>query len=287
VTSFAKPANARLYGIIAAAVVVLVVTYFVVRPFVFPEEGRISVQIAPENGMVFIDDAPVKTPVRELAVAAGRRKVVVTWGKNRVDTSVTVTGGKTFSLFLSPQKSVVKQGTESAEKVNPPPPPENEKKDEKAVVPNPSHAENAELTLEAVPDGEVSVDGGAFKNARDGHKETVRAGTHTIVFKSGSVEKKIEIEARAGVADGRKCYFQVPVNVVTGDGRNWGYIVIDGVMLGEEITTPRTIPLSAGRHTVTVQKKGYTADPPHLVVNIEPMLTKPSEIKAPFKLIKK
>jgi hypothetical protein len=36
-----------------------------------------------------------------------------------------------------------------------------------------------------------------------------------------------------------------------------------------------------------VQKKGYTADPPQKVVDIEPTLTKPSEIKAPFKLIKK
>ena len=285
-TSFARPANARLYGIVAAAVLVLVVTYFVVRPYVFPEEGRISVQITPENGSVSIDDSQVKTPVRELAVATGKRRVAVTWGKYRLDTSVTVTVGKTFTLFLSQQKAAVRQGTENVEKANPPPP-LAENKEEKAVVPNVTRVENAELTLEAVPDGEVSIDGGAFKNARDGHKETVRAGTHNIVFRSGSVEKKIEIETRAGSPDGRKCYFQVPVNVISvlNGTQTWANIIIDGVMRDE--VTAASIPLSAGRHTVTVQKKGYTADPPQKVVDIEPTLTKPSEIKAPFKLIKK
>jgi hypothetical protein len=265
---------------------VLVVTYFVVRPYVFPEEGRISVQITPENGSVSIDDSQVKTPVRELAVATGKRRVAVTWGKYRLDTSVTVTVGKTFTLFLSQQKAAVRQGTENVEKANPPPP-LAENKEEKAVVSNVTRVENAELTLEAVPDGEVSIDGGAFKNARDGHKETVRAGTHNIVFRSGSVEKKIEVEARAGSPDGRKCYFQVPVNVISvlNGTQTWANIIIDGVMRDE--VTAASIPLSAGRHTVTVQKKGYTADPPQKVVDIEPTLTKPSEIKAPFKLIKK
>jgi hypothetical protein len=288
VTSFAKPANVRLYGIIAAAVVVLVVTYFLVRPFVFPEEGRINVQITPENGIVTIDDSQVKTPVRELAVAAGKRKVVATWGKIHVDTSVTVTVGKTFSLFLSPQRSVVKQVAENTEKPNPPVVTESERKEEKAVVPGPSRAEDAELTLEAVPDGEVSVDGGAYANARDGHKATVRPGTHRVVFRSGPVSKTIEIEARAGGVDGRKCYFQVPVNVTTvsaGKG-TWAYIIVDGVRRGDE-TTPKAIPLPAGRHSVTVQKNGYTAAPGQIIVTIEPTMTMPSEIKAPFELIKK
>jgi hypothetical protein len=259
----------------------------VVRPYVFPEEGRISVQITPDNGSVYIDDSQVKTPVRELAVATGKRKVVVTWGKVRVDTSVTVTVGKTFSLFLSGQRSVAKQVTENAGKTNPPAVTEVEKKEEKAVVPNPSRVENAELALEAVPDGEVSIDGGAFRNAGAGHKETVRPGTHRIIFRSGSASKTVEIESKAGGLDERKCYFQVPVNVISvlNGTQAWANIVIDGVM--REEVTAASIPLSAGRHTVTVQKKGYTADPPQKVVEIEPTLTKPSEIKAPFKLIKK
>jgi hypothetical protein len=230
----------------------------------------------------------VKTPVRELAVAAGKRKVVATWGKIHVDTSVTVTVGKTFSLFLSPQRSVVKQVAENTEKPNPPVVTESERKEEKAVVPGPSRAEDAELTLEAVPDGEVSVDGGAYANARDGHKATVRPGTHRVVFRSGPVSKTIEIEARAGGVDGRKCYFQVPVNVTTvsaGKG-TWAYIIVDGVRRGDE-TTPKAIPLPAGRHSVTVQKNGYTAAPGQIIVTIEPTMTMPSEIKAPFELIKK
>jgi len=52
-------------------VLVLVVTYFVVRPYVFPEEGRISVQITPENGSVSIDDSQVKTPYVSLLSRRG------------------------------------------------------------------------------------------------------------------------------------------------------------------------------------------------------------------------
>jgi hypothetical protein len=288
VTSFAKPANAVRYGIIAAAVLVLVVTYFVVRPYVFPDEGRISVVINPGNGDVYIDGSQVKTPVHELAVATGKRRVAVIWGgKNRVDTSVTVTAEKTFSLFLSVPKSAAKQGTETTDKANPPPLAENEKTEEKPVVPGPSRAESAELTLQAEPDGEVSIDGGSFKNARDGHRETVRAGMHRITFRSGSASKTVELEAKAGVADGRKCYFQVPVNVISvlNGTQTWANIIIDGIM--REEVTAASIPLSAGRHTVTVKKSGFTVDPPQKVVEIEPTLTKPSEIKAPFKLIKK
>ena len=287
--SFVKPANARLYMIIAAAVVVLIVTYFVTRPYVFPDDGRITVQISPDNGNVYIDDSQVKTPVRDLPLAAGKRKVIVTWGKSRLDTSVTVTGGKTLSLFLYQQKSVARQGSgsESIAKTNPPAVTEVEKKEEKAAVPNPVRAENAELTLEAVPDGEVSIDGGAFSNARDGVKKFVPPGTRKIVFRSGSVTKTDVIEARAGGVEGRKCYFQVPVNVTSvlnGKG-TWAYVVVDGVT--REETTPKEIPLSAGRHLVSVQKSGFTASPVQRIVTIEPSLTKPSAIPAQFELIKK
>jgi serine/threonine protein kinase len=289
--SFAKPANARLYMIIAAAVAVIIVTYFVVRPYVFPEEGRITVQINPENGNVYIDDSPVKTPVRDLAVPAGRRKVIVTWGRNRVDTSVTVTGGTSHNIFLSQPKSPVRQvsGTENTEKVNPPPVAENDKnvkKEEKGAVPNPPHLADVELTLEAVPDGEVSIDEGPFRNAGGGIKAFVHPGTRKIVFKSGSARKSVEIEAKAGLPDGRKCYFQVPVNVTTGSSKLWAYIVIDGVK-HEDIMTPKTIPLSPGKHTVTVEKNGYTPNPSQRIVTIEPTFTLPSAIPAPFELIKK
>jgi serine/threonine protein kinase len=289
--SFAVPANTKLYGIIAAAVAVLIVTYFVVRPYVFPDEGRLTVHVNPENGNVYIDDSPVKTPVRDFAVAAGKRKVFVTWGRNRVDTSVTVTGGTSLTLFLSQPKSAGKQGGvggEVAEKTNPPPVVTDTKKGEdKGSVPVvPSHAAEAELTLEAVPDGEVSIDDGSFRHASPGIRVSVKPGTRKIVFRSGSATKSLEIEAKSGDPDGRKCYFQVPVNVTTGSSKIWAYIVIDGAK-HEDLTTPQTVLLSAGRHTVTVEKKGYAPSPVQRVVNIEPSLTLPPAIHAPFDLIKK
>jgi hypothetical protein len=88
--------------------------------------------------------------------------------------------------------------------------------------------------------------------------------------------------------DGRKCYFEIPVNVTSvsnADGKQiWAAIIIDGKTRDE--ITPHAIPLSAGNHTVTVQKKGYTVSPVERVVKVEPTLLPPSAIPATFKLIK-
>ena len=284
-----KPANMKLYGIIAAAVVVLIVTYFVARPYVFPEEGRITVELVPENGNVYIDDAPVKTPVRALAVGSGKRRIIATWGRGRVDTAVTVEGGKLLTLSLSQPKTAYRQGNvaENTEKSNPPPTVTEPKKEEGKASVVPLHTADAEIVLEAVPDGEVSIDDGPYKTASPGIRVPVRPGTRKVVFRSGSVTKTDYVEAKAGNADGRKCYFQAPVNVTTvaaGKG-TWASIVIDGKTRDE--ITPHAIPLPAGRHTVTVEKKGYTASPSQRVVNIEPTFTVPTAIPAPFDLIKK
>jgi predicted Ser/Thr protein kinase len=285
--SSSPPANAKLYGIIAAAVVVLIVTYFVARPYVFPEEGKLSVEITPENGSVYIDDAAVRTPVRDFAVPVGRRKVVATWGRNRVDTAVTVSGGQAFLLSLREPKGAVSRpaGTETAEKPNPPPlTTETKREDEKSSVPAVTHAAEVELTLEAVPDGEVSVDDGPFLNAKDGRKVMVRPGTRRIVFRNGGMTKSDVLEVKPGGVDGRKCWFRAPVNVACRPG--WAYIVIDGVTT--ELTTPNAVQLAAGKHTISVEKKGYAPSPPRYDVNIEvPRFNKPDAIPAPFELTKK
>lgn len=285
-----KPANTKLYGIIGAAVVVLIVTYFVARPYVFPEDGRLTVELIPDNGLVYVDDAPVKTPVRDLSVAAGKRRVIAAWGRARIDTAVTVEGGKEFRLSLSQPKAPPRQGNlaENTGKANPPPVTDTKKEEVKASVPVlPTHTAEGELVLEAVPDGEVSIDDGPFKSASPGIRVTVRPGTRKVVFRSGPATKSEYVDVKAGNADGRKCYFQAPVNVTTvaGGKGTWASIVIDG-KAREEIT-PKAIPLPAGRHTVTVEKKGYTVSPAQRVVTIEPTFTVPVAIPAPFELIKK
>ena len=128
------------------------------------------------------------------------------------------------------------------------------------------------------------MDDGPWKNARDGTHVTVKPGARTITFRSGSVTKSIDIEAKAGVADGRKCYFQGSVNVTAGKSKTWGYIVIDGVQ--REETPPKEIPLPPGRHTVTIKKAGYTPSPVERVVIIAPSLIKPTPLPASFDLNK-
>ena len=283
----AAPANVKLYGGIAAAVVVLIVTYFVARPYVFPEEGKLTVELAPENGSVYIDEAPVKTPVREFAVAAGSRKVIAIWGRNRVDTSVTVTGGQAFILSLREPRGSVRQAAapETAEKSNPPPVvTEAKKDDEKPPVSAATHMADVELTLEAVPDGEVSVDDGPFRNAKGGVGVMVHPGTRRVVFRNGGMTKSDVLDVKAGNVDGRKCWFRAPVNVACRPG--WAYVVIDGVTT--ELTTPNAVQLTAGKHTISVEKKGFAPSPPRYDVNIDvPTLTKPPAIPAPFEMIKK
>jgi hypothetical protein len=112
----------------------------------------------------------------------------------------------------------------------------------------------------------------------------VRPGTRRVVFRNGGMTKSDVLEVKPGVADGRKCWFRAPVNVACRPG--WAYIVIDGVTT--ELTTPNAVPLTAGKHTISVEKKGYAASPPRYIVNIDvPRLTKPDAIPAPFELIKK
>ncbi len=287
--SFEKPANLKLYGIIAAAVVVLIVTYFVVRPYVFTEEGRLTVQVVPENGSVYVDNVAVKSPVTDLPLSSGKRRITVIWGRSRLDTSVTLTGGASSSLYLAQPKLAARQGAtpEGAEKSNIPLVTEGEKKDERSAVPNPPRTENVELTLEAVPDGEVSVDGSPFRSAAGGVRMTVRPGTREIVFRNGSSTKSIEIEAKAGSVDGRKCYFQGSANVtsVLNGASTWANIVVDGVT--REETTPKEITLSPGKHVITVQKNGYTVNPSQRTVTIDPGFLKPDAIPTKFELKKK
>ncbi len=285
--SLATSANTKLYGIIAAAVVVLIVTYFVARPYVFPEEGKLTVEIIPDNGSVYIDGSAVKTPVRDVAVTAGTRKVTAIWGRNRVDTAVTVTDGQPFLLSLREPKGIVRQpaATETAEKSNLPPlTTETKKEEEKPAVPATTRVADVEMTFEAVPDGEVSVDDGPFRDAKGGVRVMVRPGTRRVVFRNGGLTKPDVLEVRPGVMDGRKCWFRAPVNVACRPG--WAYIVIDGVTT--ELTTPNAVQLTAGKHTISVEKKGYAPSPPRYEVNIDvPTLIKPAAIPAPFELIKK
>ena len=287
-----KPAaaqpNVKLYGIIGAAVVVLIVTYFVVRPMVFPDEGRLTVQAVPESGMVFVDDAAVKSPVADMAVAPGKHRVTVTWGRARADSAVAVEGGKALTLrMVQPVAALRQAASEEPAKQNPPPVPGGEKKEPVTTSTTAAHVAEAELTLEAVPDGDVKVDDGPWRSAAGGVHMSVHPGQHQVVFRNGSMTRSDQIDAKAGGADGRKCYFQGVVNItsVYNNATTWASIVVDGVTRDE--TTPKEIMLPAGSHVISVQKNGYTCTPPSRQVNIQASLVKPTPIGAQFELKKK
>jgi len=287
-----KPAaaqpNLKLYGIIGAAVVVLIVTYFLVRPSVFPDEGRLTVQPVPDGGIVFVDEQAVKAPVRDIAVASGRRHITVTWGRLRADTSVSVEAGKALTVALYQPRGAVRQTPpEEPAKQNPPPVATGEKKEPVTTPATPVREADADITLEAVPEGEVKVDDGPWRSASGGIRVPVHPGQHQIVFRSGSLTKSDVLDAKAGGVDGRRCYFQGPVNVTSiyNGQSTWASIMVDGVT--REEVTPKEIPLAAGRHRIAVQKSGYTSSPGYREVDIEPSLVRPTAIPAKFELKKK
>ncbi|HUI11628.1 MAG TPA: serine/threonine-protein kinase [Bacteroidota bacterium] len=295
-----KPAaaqpNLKLYGIIGAAVVVLIVTYFLVRPSVFPDEGTLSVQAVPESGIVFLDNQAVKSPVSDFALATGKHHVTVTWGRAQRDTAFTIEAGKSLSLRLVQPATAARQTTtESTSQQNPPPgltdekkgPPVTTEEKKEPVTTAPVREANADITLEAVPDGQVKVDDGPWRGAAGGIHVSVSPGQHQVVFRSGSLSKSDVIDAKAGGADGRKCYFQGSVNItsVYNGTTTWASIVVDGATRDE--TTPKEIMLPAGTHTIAVQKNGYSCTPAARDVTIPVSLLKVPAIPAKFELKKK
>ena len=287
-----KPApaqpNLKLYGIIGAALVVLIVTYFLVRPSVFPDEGKLTVQAVPETGLVFVDNQAVKSPVSDLALAPGKHRVTVTWGRAQRDSSVTLEAGKSLAVRMVQPAAAVRQTTfEEPAKQNPPPPGTGEKKEPETTTTTTAREADAEVTLEAVPSGEVSIDNGAWQNAKDGIRVKVRPGQHDVVFRSGGVTKSDVLSEKAGAVDGRKCFFQGTVNVASSLNKQpfWASVVVDGQT--REETTPKSITLSAGRHRIAVVRGGYSCSPEYREVDIVPSLVQPAEIPAKFELKKK
>ena len=283
-----KELNWKLYGGIAAAAVVLLVTYFVLRPFVFSEEGTLTVKTNPAGGKVYIDNVLAeKLPVENYPLAAGTRRVSVLWGQSRLDTSVAITPGNPVTLVLAMRKAA-----EPAKTTTEPPPTDVSRVEtgdvSHVVEPERREAATGVLVLEAVPDGEVKVDDASYRNADGpGARVTVQPGARTVTFRKGGLTKQTTIRVGAGETNGLKCYFSGTVNVVAspagGTGTIWGYVVVDGTR--QEVTTPATLPLAAGRHRISVTRQGYVAVPAEKVVTIEPSFEGPAvKYQVAFKL---
>lgn len=284
-----KSARLKLYGAIAAVVVVLGISYFVARPYVFPDDGTLSVRTNPVGGKVAIDNEPVTKNLAEpLALSAGVHRVSAIWDKARTDTSVTVQSGKALTLLLTRRAAEpLLAASSSAEAHVQPPPSRTEHAAETASEPVRTHVAEARLALEAVPDGEVQIDDGPFKPAHPQLSLSVAPGTRRVVFRStvGRITKEKTLQLSAGGEEGVKCYFQGPVTVTSSDGSKptSAAIIVDGVTRDEWTNGP-PIVLGAGVHRINVQKNGYVCVEGEKRVTVEPSFTGNERISVHFGL---
>ena len=285
-----KPLPVKLYGGIAAGAAVLLVTYFLVRSLLFPDEGSLTVRINPQGGRVYVDNVLVqKTPLENFGVPPGVRALSVVWGTSRLDTSVTVEKGKLLTVNLTQRKPPetrkpppdTQQGTDpgaSTATLNPP------KTDDHP----PKEATMGVLVLEAVPAGEVKIDAGDYQDAGGGPRISVTPGQYMVTFKGkNGMTKETRLHVGAGGNAGAKCYFNGEIGVVTSkeDGKSlWGSVYVDGVR--QESTTPTRLSLPAGRYKIRVTHDGYEAIPREKIVTLEPSLDGPPTVSVSFKFKK-
>ncbi|HXZ23444.1 MAG TPA: hypothetical protein VEH08_01780, partial [Methanomassiliicoccales archaeon] len=283
--------NVKLYGAIAAVVVVLAVTYFVAKPLVFPDEGTVSIRTIPAGARIAVDGEFVTKNLAEpFSLSAGAHKFSAAWDKGRLDTSLAVQSGKLLTLVMARHATEAAGSTSNPAETHQQVPvstPSLEPPEGGSHEPTHVRASEATLSLDAVPDGEVSIDGGPFKPAHPQISVSVPAGTKRVVFRntSGTARKETSIDLRAGQEEGLRCYFQEPVTVTSSDGNNpmSAAIIVDGVTR-EEWTNGPPLVLSAGTHHLSVQKNGYVCVEGEKQVKIEPSFTGNERITVHFGL---
>jgi predicted Ser/Thr protein kinase len=286
----AAPKNRILAGIGVGVALVLLVTYFFLRPIIFPEEGTLTVRTNPAGGKVSVDNIPVdKVPVEGVPIEAGKHRLSVAWGASRLDTSVTVEAGKPIVLTLAMRRlAEVQRGQEPAQGTKEPvQTAANPEKKEPEKTPEVASPTTGTLLLEAAGEGQVKIDDGPY---REPGRVTVPAGSRTVTFRSASgVTRSTTVEVVRGESKGIKCYFDgnvaVGLSTEKGGGSAFGYIIVDGVQ--KDATAPGTISLPPGRHRIGISRKGYETVPAEHEVMIEPSFDGPFKKSIAFKLRQK
>jgi len=155
------------------------------------------------------------------------------------------------------------------------------------------------LELEAVPDGEVKVDNGDYRNAGGGARLSVEPGTKTVTFRAkNGVTARRQVHVTAGQTHRAKVWFKGEINVVTPPtaGKNlWGIVFVNGVKqtrVGEDgkvedMTTPARLNLPADRYRIKVTKFGYDAEPGEKDVTLEPSFDGQPSATVSFRLKKR
>ena len=239
---------------------------------------------------MYVDNILIdKVPAEGIPLEAGKRHISIAWGTTRLDTFVTMEAGKPLALALTMRRLAEMpkgaqqepaQGTKEPAKREP-------EQNEPEKTPEVAAPATGTLLLEAVGEGQVKVDDGPY---REPGRVSVPAGNRTVTFKSASgVVKSTSVQLVRGESKGIKCYFDgnvaIGLSTEKGGGGAFGYVIVDGVQ--KDDNAPGTISLPAGKHRISIARKGYQTVPAEHEVTIEPSFNGPFKTSIAFKLRQK
>ena len=126
---------------------------------------------------------------------------------------------------------------------------------------NPKLISRASLTLQAIPEGSVYINGEIrFANAARRNRLELDAGDYNIDFRHPQYgSKQFSVQLKAGQKKQLRCYFERYINIQSLDESGeylWSTVIINGKDIGEE-TPVSKYPLSVGSHKITVRRSGY------------------------------
>ncbi|MEK7249650.1 MAG: PEGA domain-containing protein, partial [Bacteroidota bacterium] len=285
----------------------LIAAYFGIRPFLSTSAATLAVVSEPIGSKVFVDGKPAgTTPLKNLSIEAGNISVRVDReGYYAKDTTLSLNDGQSLTLTLAltklPQQPSIAeqklpQSSEGETKQPVDTPKEEESKTaeppKKVLATSTKPKDNnpvgiATLVLRAVPEGTISVDGGARSSLGDEVSTLqVNAGERSILFESPQYgSKRVAVKVQPGETKKLTCYFETYVSIVASGGAGWGLIVLDGKTT-EGQTPIDGMPFGPGRHRISVSKMGFETVEGEKVINVEPTFER-KVVRLAFTLKKK
>ncbi len=232
---------------VTAAIATAAVLFYVGRLLLAPSTAMLSISTTPSGALIIVNGQSIGLSPAEYRAEPGTVALqFLADGFAPHDTSLVVKKGDALSLAITMAKSKDDGGRAA----------KDEPSGLKKIAPL-----TATLVLQAVPSGSITVDNNIKAGNSSRSKEVeVSVGDRIVTFQHpvyGSASFPVTV--RAGETKKLICYFEsyVSVQSLAPAGESlWGSIMIDGKDTG--IQTPKDrIPLSPGKHLVTVTRAGY------------------------------
>ncbi len=244
--------------IVTAVIATAAVLFYVGRLFLAPSTAMLSISTTPSGALIIVNGQSIGLSPAEYRAEPGTVALqFLADGFTPRDTSLVVKKGDVLSLAIAMAKGKDDKGSgEKGERALQKAQTKDEASGRKEIAPL-----TATLVLQAVPSGSIAVDNNIKAgNTSRSQEVQVDAGDRIVTFQHPVYgPASFPVTVRAGETKKLICYFEsyVSVQSLAQAGESvWGSIMIDGKDTG--IQTPKDrIPLSPGKHLVTVTRAGY------------------------------